>query len=498
LERALDTEDVAAVGIEPDDRAAGLLLGRSLERRATVISSTWTRRDSVMRRLLAIADVLGLVGALGAASMIAAERSPKLGLLLSSLPTIPVWILLFKLYGLYDRDLKRINHAGLDDVPWLFHALVIGTLMMWGYTRVIPIHELTLLEGVLFVPLALVLISALRSAARRVMTRAMGPERMLVVGNGEPILTLVRKLKKHPQFEPIGLLTAERNGASGAAGVPVVGTPGELHSVARRLNPDRLVLSRRGLSNEEMRQFVETSRALSLKVSLMPAAVDALGTSVEIDEVDGITILGINPPVLGRSSRFVKRCFDVVVSSVLIVLLAPLMLVAAVAIKLDSPGPVLFRQRRVGKGGRPFKLLKLRTMVHGAEQQRAELMARSRDPRWLDLEHDPRVTWVGGLLRLSSLDEVPQLWNVVRGEMSLVGPRPLPVEEDRQVGGWMRGRLDLTPGITGMWQVLGRTSIPFDEMVKLDYLYVTNWSLWMDIRLLLRTAPVVIRRRGAN
>jgi exopolysaccharide biosynthesis polyprenyl glycosylphosphotransferase len=326
----------------------------------------------------------------------------------------------------------------------------------------------------------------------------MGPERMLVVGNGEPILTLLRKLEKNPQFEPMGLLTAERNGASAVTGVPVLGTPADLHQIASRLKPDRLVLNRRGLSNEEMRQFVETSRSLSLKVSLVPAAVDALGTSVEIDEVEGITMLGINPPVLGRSSRFVKRCFDVVVSTLLIVLLGPLTLMATIAVKLDSRGPVLFRQRRVGKGGRRFHLLKLRTMVHGAEDQRAELMARSRDPRWLDLDHDPRVTRVGRLLRLSSLDEVPQLWNVLRGEMSLVGPRPLPEEEDRQVGGWMRGRLDLTPGITGMWQVLGRTNLPFDEMVKLDYLYVTNWSLWMDIRLLLRTAPVVIRRRGAN
>ena len=494
----MDTQHMAPVGVEDGAHAAGLRLGKSLERRATIISSTWTRRDSVMRRLLALADIVGLVSALALASAIVGGRSSEFGLLLASLPTIPLWIVLFKLYGLYDRDLKRINHAGLDDTPWLFHALVIGALLLWGYTKVIPLHQLTLLEAVLFVSLALCLIAVLRSAARDVNTRALGPERMLLVGNGDSILTLLRKLKKHPQFEPVGLLTGELDGGSRAVGVPVMGRPSELHQIASRLRPDRLVLSRRGLSNAEMRQFVETSRALSLKVSLLPATVDAMGTSVEIDEVDGITILGINPPVLARSSRYVKRSFDVIVSSVLIVLLAPLMLTAALAIKLDSRGPVLFRQRRVGKGGRRFALLKLRTMVHGAEQQRAELMARSRDPRWLVLDNDPRVTRVGHLLRLSSLDEVPQLWNVLRGEMSLVGPRPLPEEEDRNVGGWMRGRLDLTPGITGMWQVLGRTSLPFDEMVKLDYLYVTNWSLWMDIRLLLRTAPVVIRRRGAN
>ena len=176
----------------------------------------------------------------------------------------------------------------------------------------------------------------------------------------------------------------------------------------------------------------------------------------------------------------------------------PVLAAAAIAIKLDSPGPVFFRQERIGQAGRHFRLLKLRTMVADAEQQRDELLRESHDENWLHLERDPRITPVGRVLRLTSLDELPQLWNVIRGEMSMVGPRPLIEEEDRRIGGLMRGRLDLTPGITGLWQVLGRTNIPFDEMVKLDYLYVTNWSLWLDIRLLARTLPAVLKRRGAN
>jgi len=153
---------------------------------------------------------------------------------------------------------------------------------------------------------------------------------------------------------------------------------------------------------------------------------------------------------------------------------------------------------RIGKGGRRFHMLKLRTMAADAEARRAELLVHSKEPGWLHLEDDPRITRVGRLLRLASIDELPQFWNVLRGEMSLVGPRPLIAEEDRMVDGWARGRLDLTPGLTGLWQVLGRTSIPFEEMVKLDYLYVTNWSLWGDIRLMLRTLPVVFKRSGAN
>jgi lipopolysaccharide/colanic/teichoic acid biosynthesis glycosyltransferase len=182
----------------------------------------------------------------------------------------------------------------------------------------------------------------------------------------------------------------------------------------------------------------------------------------------------------------------------LLLLTAPLMLAIAVAIKIDSHGPAMFAQQRVGKLGRRFSLRKFRTMEADAEKHRETLLAESKDPGWLLLESDPRVTRVGRFLRLASLDELPQLWNVLKGEMSLVGPRPLIEDEDRRVTGWTRQRLDLTPGLTGLWQVLGRTSIPFEEMVKLDYLYVMNWSLWSDLRLLIRTLPVVFTRRGAN
>jgi exopolysaccharide biosynthesis polyprenyl glycosylphosphotransferase len=219
---------------------------------------------------------------------------------------------------------------------------------------------------------------------------------------------------------------------------------------------------------------------------------------VAVDDVEGLTLLGINLPVLSRSSRMLKRTMDLIGSALALSICAPLLGLIALAIKLDSPGPVLFRQERVGRGGRPFKLNKFRTMVVDAEQRTAELWSQSRDPHWLHLEHDPRITRVGRLLRQTSLDELPQLWNVLRGQMSLVGPRPLIASEDRRLQGWARNRLDITPGLTGLWQVLGRTSIPFEEMIKLDYIYVTNWSLWGDIRLLLRTLPVVLGRRGAN
>jgi lipopolysaccharide/colanic/teichoic acid biosynthesis glycosyltransferase len=172
--------------------------------------------------------------------------------------------------------------------------------------------------------------------------------------------------------------------------------------------------------------------------------------------------------------------------------------VIALAVRLDSPGPILFRQTRIGKRGRPFTVLKFRTMVDQADDQTNALMEQSRDSGWLLVDDDPRVTRVGHWLRRTSVDELPQLWNILKGEMSLVGPRPLSERDDVSVEGWARSRLDLVPGLTGLWQVLGRTDIPFAEMLKLDYLYVTNWSLWGDIKLLLRTVPVLFSQRGAN
>ena len=259
-----------------------------------------------------------------------------------------------------------------------------------------------------------------------------------------------------------------------------------------------MIVTAQDLSDEAMMDLVRNCATVSVKVSLVPDHINALGPSVAIDDVEGLTILGLNPLVLSSSSRMLKRLLDVAGATAGLLLAAPLLLVIAIAIKLDSPGPVLFRQRRIGRGGKPFTVLKFRTMVVDAEARTQELRAQSSDPDWLKLDHDPRITRVGRLLRSTSLDELPQLWNVLTGEMSLVGPRPLIGSEDEQVAGWSRTRLDLAPGVTGMWQVLGRTDIPFRDMVSLDYLYVTNWSLWLDVKLIARTIPAVLIRRGAN
>lgn len=453
-------------------------------------------RDAVLRRALAGGDAAAVLLALALALVLPNQGHSHN--LFWGMAAVPLMIFLFKLYGLYDRDVKRISHSTVDDIPWLLHASLIGTLLLWLYSRYTPLHRLDFADVLAFGLAVVVLGTAVRFLVRRFGGRAIGNERCVLVGGGSMAEALVRKLEAHPEYrlEVIGLV-AGYDSAVTHPELPVLGTADDLERVAARHGVTRVILSD-GAADAELEPMLRDCRKLELKVSVLPKLSDVLGPAVEIDDVEGVAVLGINPPWLPRSSRALKRTMDVVMAATLLILFLPVMLVLAIAIKLDSRGPVLFEQERVGKGGRRFKVLKFRTMVRDAERKRAALVAQSSDPNWLKVNNDPRITRVGHRIRRFSLDELPQLWNVLRGQMSMVGPRPLIPVEDERVTGWARGRLDLTPGITGYWQVLGRTRIPFEEMVKLDYLYVMNWSLWEDVRLMLRTLPVVLGGRGAN
>ena len=450
--------------------------------------------------MLAAADALAIVVALCFVDVFVAHRNGPAEALWGVV-TLPGWIVLFNAYGLYERDGKRLSHSTLEDIPWLFHALVVGSLLMWLY------YHLAIRGGIVFGDLlafslaTIACMSAFRSAARRLVWAVIGPERVLLLGQSGAVTLLADKMRARRSYgvEPVARVTT-KDGAIDGGDLPVVGKLSDLDlsAATAELQVERIVIAHGELDEHTLLEFLRRCKELSVKVSVLPQLCDVMGPSVEIDDVGGVTVLGINPPVLSASSRLTKRCVDVVGSIAMLILAAPLMAAIAIAVKCDSRGPVLFRQTRVGKGGRRFDLFKFRTMVTGAEQMTAELREQSIDPHWLHLEHDPRITRVGRLLRMSSLDELPQLWNVLAGKMSLVGPRPLVVSEDSQLLGWARSRIDLTPGLTGLWQVLGRTSIPFEEMIKLDYIYVTNWSLWSDVRLMLRTVTVVLLRRGAN
>jgi exopolysaccharide biosynthesis polyprenyl glycosylphosphotransferase len=474
-----------------------------LPRARSLVARGYGRRDWFLRRLLAVSDAACVAIAMAVAMVVVGGTRGHSWqqYLLYGLITLPAWVVLFKMYGLYERDAKRLSHSTLDDLPSLFHALLLGCLLMWCWFVVVAPAKLMFTAILVFGGLAMVLVVAGRVLARAGFSRLVSPERVLLIGTGQASGALIEKMRARAslRLEPIGMVSCARD-AGQVLALPQLGCLEEVDlpglMVEHRVG--RVVVADAEVEGERLLGVLRDCKTVSVKVSLLPATCSALGSSVEIDDVQGVTVLGINPSVLSRSSRLAKRALDLVGAGLLSILALPVLLVLAVAIKLDSPGPVFFRQERIGRGGARFRLLKLRTMVVDAEARRAGLLEQSKERGWLHLEHDPRITPVGRLLRLASLDELPQLWNVLRGDMSLVGPRPLVVEEDRMVDDWARGRLDLTPGITGLWQVLGRTSIPFEEMVKLDYLYVTNWSLWGDIRLMLRTLPVVLKRDGAN
>ena len=456
-------------------------------------------RDFVLRRLLVLADIAGVVAAL-AVAMVFFSTGERLNGLFWGLVTLPLWILVFKAYGLYDRDSKRVSHSTVDDLPWIFHSLLIGSLAMWVVLRYGSGEKLIFVQGLVFFGVGLGGIFLARAAARALSRVLIPPERVLLIGGGPMARVLAQKFRLHPEYEldAIGYVDLSASADGVHSDLPYLGQPQEIEEIVAKKGVERVVILSPEVAPDELADLVRRLRGADVRIALLPHIVDVLGSSVEIDDVEGITILGMTPPNLTRSSRLLKRAMDIAIALPLLVLMLPVMAIAALAIKLTSRGPIFYSQERIGRGGRRFQMYKFRTMVQDAELKEGELAERSHHPVWLLLDHDPRITRVGGFLRHTSIDELPQLWNVLRGDMSIVGPRPMPPHVDEHISGWGRRRLDLTPGITGLWQVLGRTHIPFEEMVKLDYLYVTNWSLWQDVRLIIHTLPAVLGRRGVN
>jgi exopolysaccharide biosynthesis polyprenyl glycosylphosphotransferase len=457
-------------------------------------------RDYRTRRMLVTADVAALMIGFGLLALIEGSRRID-SHALWALPTIPVWLILFMGYGLYSSGLRRVGHSTVDDIPGLVHVFLVGSVALWLYFRITPAGNVGLGPLLVFASVGFVVDASLRATTRNLSRRVLGNERVLFVGSGPMTPVLVKQILAQPShgIELVGALTRPEN-QHWPLSIRSLGSLGEVDAAGllKENRVDRVVVSAEGVEDNLLLELVGLCRTLAVKVSALPSLAAMIGPAATIDRLEGVTLIGLNLPSLARSSQLLKRAMDIAGASVLLVLTAPAWVVAAIAIKLDSPGPVLFRQERVGRAGKLFRLTKFRSMTVDAEARRQELLAQSRQAAWLDLEHDPRITRVGRFLRQSSLDELPQLWNVLRGDMSLVGPRPLIPQEDQSVSGWTRGRLDLTPGITGMWQVMGRVHIPFEQMIVLDYLYVANWSLWRDVTLLLRTLPVVLSRRGAN
>jgi exopolysaccharide biosynthesis polyprenyl glycosylphosphotransferase len=479
-----------------------------LERRRR---STVKRRGWLVRRALLAADLIGITAAFALTEAVFSRSGDTVNPLsefLLLLATLPAWVVLAKLLGLYDRDEERTDHSTADDLLGVFQLLTTGAWVVVVVLALAPpsLGNPTVGRIATFWWSGIFLVMLSRAVARAVCRRHVSYiQNTAILGAGEVGQQVAHKFLAHPEYG-INVVGFVDEGSAGQrvdlAQVPLLGPPERLPELVRALDVERVVVAFPDQPPGETLELIRTLNSFEVQVDVVPQFSDVVGPGTDVYTVEGLPLWGLRPGTLSRSSLLLKRAFDIAITLPLLLLLLPFGAVAALAIRLDSPGPVFFRQWRRGAGDRLFRIWKFRTMVDGAESRREEVAhlnmhaANGGDARMFKAADDPRVTRVGRVLRRLSLDELPQLLNVLRGEMSLVGPRPLVLDEDEHVQRWARRRLDLRPGMTGLWQVLGRSQIPFDEMVKLDYLYVTTWSLRKDLQLLLRTIPVMFRRRG--
>jgi exopolysaccharide biosynthesis polyprenyl glycosylphosphotransferase len=500
-----------------NDRRASVHQSALINAGATLVHETYHDRGDAVRApnrrkppswlfpaILMAADVAALMVAFALAEAAVGAAAEGRGVLIALfLVSLPLWCIGFKAAGLYDRDNRLINHGTIDEIADLAGVAGLCTTLFLVATWAIDLPEARVGQMVLLWITATLALLTFRSLARIPLHHdPRFRQNTLIVGAGSVGQMLGVKLLQHPEYR-LNLLgfvdgtpKARRDDLEEFT---ILGKPEDLPVLIRDLYIDRVIVAFSNDSSEEISQVIRLLRDWPTHVDIVPRLFDVIPPFLTSHAIGGVPLISLPGLRLSLTSRFQKRSLDVIVASGLMIVLTPLLLVIAVLSKLDSPGPVFFRQLRMGADEKPFWILKLRTMVIDADERKQEVAHLNRhagpggDVRMFKVVRDPRVTAFGRFLRRYSIDELPQLINVLRGEMSLVGPRPLILEEDHHIEAWGRTRLALKPGITGLWQVSGRDSVPFEEMVKLDYLYVTSWSLFNDCRLLLQTLPIVLR-----
>lgn len=479
--------------------------------RQRVATTCPRRRSWLIRRTLAAADITGLTIAFLIGQLFVVENPAALdrvSLLQEALvfiATLPVWVLLARSYGLYERDEEQANYSSVDDSWGVINMVTLGTWILMCVTWLTGAADPNFRRVLAFWVSAIALVACGRIMARALVRRtAAYVQNTLIIGAGSVGQLIAKKLLQHPEYglNIVGFVDdnpTERR--SDIGDLAIIGGMSHIALCVELLDVERVIVAFSGDSHETTLETIRELETLDVQIDLVPRLFEGVPPESHFHSAEGLTLIALPRARLSQTSLMLKRSLDIVGSLAGLALLSPLLVAVGIAIRLESRGPSLFRQTRMGRNGRVFEIVKFRTMAVDADSRKHEVAHLNKhchpdgDPRMFKVHDDPRITRIGQVLRRTSIDELPQLWNVLVGEMSLVGPRPLILDEHAHVGGWGLKRLELKPGITGLWQVLGRDDIPFNEMIEFDYRYVTGWSLWNDVKLMFRTIPVLLRRR---
>jgi exopolysaccharide biosynthesis polyprenyl glycosylphosphotransferase len=450
--------------------------------------SIWPRRASrgwryaLLRRMLAIADLMA--GLLASLALTTVGNGPS-GQLAWALLWAPVWVVSAKLLGLYDRDERSLRHLTVDEIPLVVLWALIGTSLLSLFLEITPAGRPEASGAVLAGAVATLAALVLRSLMRLIWRRVTPPEPIAVIGPSVSADAVRRKLELFPDLHMRIVETRD-----------TLGRRGSDDRWLQRI--ERIVYAPDGMDEAEVREVVDLSRETGLLLSVVPPFRGLFGLAIEVNHVADLSILAYRRGDFSRSTLFLKRMFDVVASAVGLVILLPFFVLIGMAIKLDSRGPVVFSQVRAGLHGRPFAMRKFRSMVDDAEELLQDIVPLAElDEPMFKLQNDPRVTRVGRVLRRWSIDELPQLWNVFLGQMSLVGPRPEQIELVARYAPEHRFRLALRPGLTGPMQVFGRGELTFEERLAVERDYIEHLSIIGDVQIVVMTIACVFHGRGA-
>ena len=406
-------------------------------------------------------------------------------------------ILVFAKNRLYAPREQRGGAARILSSVTLATVVVLAVVLIagWRFDTYYIFYASLILVGVIIVALR----ASYESVTALVLDALRFERRALLVGAPGLVEPIAETLQRTKSSHGVPYRVVGRRRLP--AGLSAEGASGEAADLLAALDPERVdevIITGWASDEAPVLELLEVCRRRGLPVRLAPTTVELLSHSVQAVPAPGLPLFELRPPVLGAAAFLVKRGFDLVMGALLLLVAAPVLTVAALAILLEDGRPVIHRSRRVGVEESEFDCLKLRTMRAGAELEQESLEeANEADGAIFKIREDPRVTRVGRVLRRFSIDELPQLWNVLRGEMSLVGPRPLPLRDYERLDDVQKKRYLVLPGMTGLWQVSGRSELSFEELVRLDFYYIETWSIWLDLTIIARTVPVVLSRRGA-